>query len=131
MMYLPDNVKIIICHRDPRDSWADIIGDKVWYSKYGMPLEAFIAGRKNTENCVNYNSDKIMHVQFEEFCLKHEEYRKKILEFVGLSENETLATKKFFDPKISGKNIGIYKNIENKEAILKIEQELKEYCFYN
>ena len=127
--FLPPTCRIIVTQRDPRDSWADMVQNKDWFSKYGTSIEQFIEGRKNEYRSLATSSNHVMHINFEDLCLHYSKTRKKLMDFVGLDENAPLNDTVYFDPNKSAKNIGIYKTFEDQDDIRKIEKALPEYLY--
>ena len=125
------NTKCIVVGRDPRDSFADLFNSKdVLYD-----VDQFIYLFKKMRLMFHENSHKlenVLYVQFESFLTSFEIEAKKVIEFTKVfPEDFSLHDCIDYNYEKSLKNIGIHKKFHDQIAIKKIENELKEYCFYN
>lgn len=126
--YIGD-LKQICVYRDPRDNYVTIMDrDIQWYSHVPEDfVKQFLAF---TEILRAPDHRNRLILKFEDFVLKYDETAMQIMHFLGLDMKQHIAPKKMFDPSKSIKNIGLWKNYKNQEAIKYIEKELKEYCYY-
>ncbi len=143
-----NNAKSIIVHRDPRDIYCSTLKsfesqifipdyDKSTYHKdlkrdflNTNDLELFIERQKIYFSKVNLNSsERVLRISFEETVMDYENQLKKIYDFLEIDSTSHDQKFKFFDPKLSAKNIGLWKNYEKVEEINLIHNELKEYCY--
>ncbi len=126
---LPLDSKCVVVYRDPRDQFVDQVNHGALnFGKYrdvnGF-IEKFRADRlsylaKKENECNSYH---FVETYFEDFILSESE-RRRVCNELNLSfENST----RFFNPEVSKKNIGIYKDWHNQSDILAIESELKDY----
>lgn len=67
-----------------------------------------------------------MHIKFEDFVLKHDEYKKVVCDFLGLDPS----VKSDYKPELSAKNVQKFKRILTPEEVKIIETELKDYLHY-
>ncbi|MBU0925230.1 hypothetical protein KKG81_10120 [bacterium] len=129
------NAKSIIVDRDPRDIYLSakstgiINGLNVGNSAIGDGVENFISRFKLYRN--NFiNNENTLRINFENLVLDYENTLDKI--FIFLNENRSIHKypKKYFDPEISKKGVGMWKNVDGqlKKDIDKIYLELKDYC---
>lgn len=129
------NSKSIIIDRDPRDVYlaAKCHEDKdVASAVLGGGIDEFINRFKIIRHVKNEEVDEvdILRISFESFVLQHELEKKRIEDFIGM--DNLVAHKyagRYFSPKISSKNIGMWKNNEYEfsKEIKKIENELSEF----
>ena len=131
--YFDDNFKVFIVDKDPRDIYVAMNkGRKVWsLFEYVDDIDTYIERFKRERQYEKHNmsllGDKVMKVRCEDFVLNYDDYKRKILDFTGLKEENHTDKFKYFNPEVSIKYIGSYKNFENQDVIRKIEKELSEY----
>lgn len=123
------NYKIIYVWCDPRDIYARArlqpgndwvpVQPETFVKYYEWTLKKFLESK----------SDRLLCVNFDEFCNNYNEVSKKIMNFIGLQEEKHVNKFKFFDPKISIHNTQVYPKIQNQEAIKYIFNNLREYCY--
>jgi hypothetical protein len=143
--------KLIIVYRDPKDQLADIIERRYLFNPYGAPymtiagdnLEA-IYGR-NRIGAIRFQvdaiksrlkwidnmekelgSERLLLLDFEGLIIHYEDYKSKIEDFIGGIRDNHKFKNKYFDPVLSGGNIGIYRK-HLKEEDLKELTELEEW----
>jgi len=126
--YLGD-FKLVCVYRDPRDVYitglskhADWIPKNPenfvkWYKRRGIP------------DYIKEKHPKILTVRFEDCVLNYDSTFKIVNEFLGLNPKNHINKKEYFNPEVSKRNIGIYKNSTNPDDIKYIEGKLKEYCW--
>lgn len=133
-----DSIKMIIIDRDPRDTFAEQIMYKSDYLLPGKSLlekarifvSDFILKRKNFSSYVN--DERILFLMFEELVINYESTLKKIYEFTGVDASNHLLKGRYFNPKLSRKNIGQWKFIdipETEESFEYISQHLSKYLY--
>lgn len=125
-----DSAKMIIVHRDPRDTFVGALKNGFHFIPH--EIRAFINWyeclQQQTRSCTEEN-DKILRLNFEDLVLKHDESLKTILKFLNARNCKQLQKKRYFNPNISIKNIGIWKEHNNQYEIDLIYNNLKEYCY--
>lgn len=132
------------------EKYHDYVGDYKQITVYRDPRDVYVTGRlinarwipKDKEEFVKgYDGDLIkkyietkskysLVVRFEDLVLDYDNTVPKILDFLGLKKENHVAPKTQFRPEYSIRNIGMYKNYEDKETIDYIEENLKEFCYY-
>ena len=70
----------------------------------------------------------MLRIRFEDLVLKYDHTLKKIYDFLGENKETHVNKKRHFDPLLSSKNIGLWKNYPHKNEIDKIYFGLKDYC---
>ena len=140
------DAKQIVVTRDPRDIYVSAMNVNRGFIpdfelKYmglkrnivGNDLDIFINRHLiYHKNVVNYtSSDRILWFNYEELILNYEESLNKIYDFVGVCPSKHINKGKYFDPKKSVANVGLWKNFDDKLAIAKIEEALYQYCWHN
>ena len=122
-----DNLKVIIVDRDPRDIYVDMIDGKFLLSydisKSG-DVDKYINWHKKTrDNIKNIKSDSILFLRFENLVFDYQNSIDEISKFIG-HDRIHISQRKYFIPKISANNIGIWKKYGKQEEINKIKSEL-------
>lgn len=127
------NIKIILVDRDPRDLY--LLNELFWHEAWipSADIECFIKWylilRKNKEQDLK-SSDSVLFLQFEDAVYKYSETIPKILDFIGLSEEQHISKKQFFNPEKSKNNTRLWLKFNvRKNEISKIEHELSQYCY--
>jgi hypothetical protein len=74
---------------------------------------------------------KPIYVNYEDLVLNYEEVVREIFVKINLKSKEHVDKKKYFNPELSLKNVGIWKKMKDSEEIKLIEIELKDalYCY--
>lgn len=126
------NIKVIIVDRDPRDLY--ILNKKYWKEGW-IPtedVEIFIKWFNDMRKKINgqINNDNVLMVKFEKLIYDYENEVKKIIDFIGIEEEEHIRKKEFLNPKNSLKNTRLWlQNNEYSNDIKKIEEKLKKFCY--
>jgi hypothetical protein len=125
--YVPGIKTVFVC-RDPRDQYATACTfDLKWMPK--DDINAFITWAENQRQRFRLEHKDILTVHFEDLVLDYGNTTRRIMDFFGLDKKNHLYPKKFFDPEISKKNVGLYKTLIGKEKEIKmIEEKLIAYC---
>jgi hypothetical protein len=127
-----DDLKVIVIDRDPRDLY--VTNETRWKESWipSHDIEKFIKWYKLLREPQKHEQEdpkRILRLQFEDVVINYDKNIDKILSFSEIDSKEHIDKKKYFDPAISIKNIGLYKNFKDIEKIKQIEKELPEYCF--
>ncbi len=128
--YIP-NHKIIMVYRDPRDVYATgIIKDINWIPKEGKEFVKWYH-RMHSDLVQLPTYPDALSIRFEDLIFEYKDSIEKIENFLEIPAEKHVRKKASFDPGISKRNIGIYKNLpsEYKEDLSIIERKLKSYCF--
>lgn len=143
------NSKCIIVTRDPRDVYVSGLNsykikkedkhlsafDNNGISKSFLgtdDLEIFISRQSLFyENLYKGSHPNVLIVKFEDLVLSYENTTQKIIQFLELDKNNHLYAKKFFNPEVSKKGIGAWKQYSNQDEIRYIEKNLKKYLIHN
>lgn len=126
-----DSAKAIVIDRDPRDIYLAAL-------KHPLPndvpknLDIFISRFKIFRHKINIDKDNklVLYLNFEDLVLNYEETLNKLFIFLGEDKSIHKYPKKYFDPEVSKKGVGMWKNVDGqlKKDIDKIYSELKDYC---
>ena len=128
--------KSIIVDRDPRDRYADEIicnGDRGFGKDWAIHrdasryLEVHNAARGYLKNFENDGT--ILFLRFEDLVLHYEETLKRIMDFAGLKPEDHIRKRKFFNPDVSAKNVGLWKKVLSDTEAKTIASELADYCY--
>lgn len=125
------NPKTIIVDRDPRDIYVQSHNLKIYSSIPTDNVDHFIKWYKLTRlaSKSSLKSKDVLKIQFEDLILQYDETIKIICDFLGEEKLIHIDMKKHLNPENSKKNIGLWKDFENKKIIKKIHDELREYCW--
>lgn len=125
-----NSAKMIIVHRDPRDNFVGALKNNFVFipSEVRIFIKWYKCLQEQTSMYSNVNN-KVLRIQFEDLVLKYDETLKNILQFLSVKNYKHIHKKKYFNPGISIKNIGIWKDYKNKHEIELIYNNLKEYCY--
>ena len=126
--YLGD-CKVLYNYCDPRDVYARA---RLQSGNDWVPVNPEIFVQNWNENVIpalSENKNNLLITNFDDFCNDYEIQSKKIMHFLGLEENEHTEKFKYFNPKVSINNTGVWRKIENQKAIEYIFENLKEYCY--
>ncbi len=128
-----DNIKCIVIDRDPRDIYVDLINKKAL-----IGLDCATGGIASTKKYIRWHkalrenrselsilekNKQLLQLRFEDVIKNYNESLLKINNFLGIDFKHT---RKFdyFDPALSGRNIGIWKSYKNQDEIELIKSEL-------
>lgn len=132
--YIPD-AKIILVFRDPRDIYTfatQHVMEEGWMANRNV--DDFIVWYKILTRNITKDKDNMLLVRFESLIENYDYEKKRIFNFIGIDENDSIKrSKSFFNPAKSKKNIGIWKSNNNipMSDFDKIAVELKDFCFFN
>ncbi len=121
--------KVLLNYCDPRDVYARA---RLQPGNDWVPVdpEIFVQNWKlNFIPIINTKENNTLITNFDDFCNDYETQAKKIMDFIGLEEKNHTQKFKFFNPKVSINNTGVWRKIENQKAIEYIFENLKEYCY--
>ena len=123
------DAKLIIVHRDPRDSYCNLINEVSNFmpksiDQYIKLYKYMITVSKSNEK----NDHRVLRINFEDLILQYDDTKKTVFDFLDIDGSDHVNKFKYFDPKISIKNIGIWKKHKNQNNMNKIYKELKENC---
>ena len=133
--------KLIVVKRDPRDLYTNItLGNKEKSGFYKKMKPSFynLSAASNLNDFILYQKKMLTYLQnlkhqnlliidFAEFICNYEYVSKKINLFLGLKKENHVNKFKYFNPKKSIKNVGIYKNFSDINSIKLIENKLENY----
>lgn len=116
------NRKIILSTRDPRDQFAELK-----LIKNARSVDDFIVWYKEMQRRIReINNPILLQIRFEDFVIQNDKMVNLICNHVSL-DSSILSD---YNPELSKKNIGKYKEFLDNKEINKIENSLSEY-FYN
>jgi len=121
--------KILIIHRDPRDTFLNAV--KYKYSFIPLEVDQFILWYRYMQEHTfkNTNRNAVLRINFEDMVLHYHETKQAIFDFLEISSEDHQSPLKYFNPEISGKNVQLWKNGIRDGDIQKIENELGIYCY--
>lgn len=131
-----DSIKLIVVDRDPRDIFADIIinkptsflGERITIEQDAeIFVKDFLLRRRAKSDLLN--DKRILCITFEDLIMNYDCTLNKICDFLNIDKSSHTKKKAYFDPSLSMKNIGLWKNVLSKDSINKIEKELVDYLY--
>lgn len=108
--YFGQNAKMIVVDRDPRGIYFDLVTHN---NRLGQELaknndwRLYCEWHKSLRRKMPKN-DNILYLKFEDLIFDYEQKEKEIAEFLGLDLSWHTKKFKFFDPKISIKNVNLW-----------------------
>lgn len=128
------NGKGIFVFRDLRDVYVtSIITNRTWLvgdlKNRSKSAEIFVDIMKNyLKNIDNLlDNKKILLIRFEDLIKNYDQTTNKINKFLNITSSNHVSKNLYFNPEVSAKTIGVYKNYPNKSEIKHIERELELY----
>lgn len=119
----------IAVFRDPRDVYVTgFLLNEGWIPKNPVDFVKWYHHR-GTPAWFEENHPNYKIVRFEDLVLNYDKTTDEINDFLGLDKNNHIKKKKYFNPIVSVKNIGIHKNFNDQKAIEYIKNNLKQYCW--
>lgn len=122
--------KMLYGWSDPRDVYARariVPGGNDW-----VPIDpkVFVKFYKNELPLyLETKSENLLCVRFDDFVNEYDRIANEIIKFLNLSEENHINKYKYFNPNVSINNTRLYNKLENKDAVLYIENELESYCY--
>ena len=122
--------KCITVYRDPRDVYmTGKILQESWIPQDKDEFVFWFKNKYNIDKYLNSNDSRQLLLRFEDLVLNYDNSISKILNFLNIDKSHHIAPKTQFRPEYSIKNIGLYKNFEDKDTIAYIYNNLREYCY--
>ncbi len=131
------NSKQIIVDRDPRDIYLAVQKSDYFVGKDHQAFSAVDELDKFVNRYrllrerslkVPKNSTNRLKIHFEELVLDYEKTLSTLYYFLDIDASVHINKSKYFDPDISKKGVGMWKNSNRKKEIDYIYNNLKEYC---
>jgi Sulfotransferase family len=123
-----ESARCIVVDRDPRDNFVAMLQ----YKSLALPAAEFAKRYRAHRLIAEGNrrpSDRVLRLQYEDLVLRYEETLPRILEFLGEDRSVHVKPRQFFNPAISAKNIGIWRNHPEPADIELIVRELPQHCY--
>ncbi|WP_274972450.1 hypothetical protein [Bacteroides fluxus] len=126
-----EDLHVIVVDRDPRDYYIENVlkCGEGWVPEN---LDKYVNLYRGIRKKINTQSENpnIYRIQFEDTIYKYEEFSEKINLFLGISEQNHIYPKRFFNPQKSKCNTCLWKkgNVDSK-IVDHIEDALGEYCY--
>jgi len=133
-----DGAKLILVDRDPRDIYATMINEKRLLgadNSYNNLVDKYIVWhnslRKETTPIIDnsFVKNKVLKLNFEDFFINYDRTIMKIVEFLDIDFKHSKKGTRFQPERINN-HVGIWKDLQDQNAVLKIEEKLSKYCFY-
>jgi hypothetical protein len=131
LRYFPDNTKLVIVTRDPRDVF---LSEKFVWNEDVAPHdpELFCKWFDYTHSSSRdevFDPEKVLLINFEDLIYNYYEMVPKIENFLGFSTNDHIAPFKGLNPKRSYGNTQLWKKFNDVDSIRIIEKNLPQYLF--
>lgn len=125
------NFKVVIIDRDPRDIFVQFYHYPYECYSVFKNVDYFIHSFKKKRSQKKHNikilGNKCMSIKYEDFVEHYDDISILIMDFLGLHYDNHIKKFEFFNPDVSYKNIGIYKNFKYQQLIASIEEQLSDY----
>lgn len=127
-----DDPKALVVDRDPRDIFLSVENygrDVCYHPKHNVKL--FVEQYRQVRMHQNReNTERKLHVQFEDFVYNYDNVSKQIIEFLQLDEKDHVNPQKYFNPSRSINNTQLWLKYPNLlDEVKYIEATIPEYCF--
>lgn len=126
-----DDARCIIVDRDPRDNYVAQISDRIYGSSRVSP-DVFVKRYRLYRRRAQRHPDPpgtVLRLQFESLIIDYEGTLARIMDYLGLSPADHVDPRRYFNPEVSGKNVGIWRTHPRQDEIEYIRRELEEYCY--
>ncbi len=128
-----DDIHVVVTERDPRDIY---LLEKIRWKDNTIPYEnvkdfckwyEIIRRHRKKEQ---YDSEKVLFLQFEDMVYHYDETAEKLIQFVGLDRREQVKFKKHFNPDVSIMNTNLKARYpQYAKDVRYIEEKLEEYLY--
>jgi hypothetical protein len=126
----PDNSKLVVVDRDPRDIYVSNLENKFWPEEVDIFCKIFKTERESFKKQKNKN---IFFIQFEEWIKNNELISKNLLNFLNIdSSNKSNLDNYYNSFEFSKSRIKKWQRkefINKSDVFKKIEEQLPDYCF--
>ena len=137
----------IVVVRDPRDVYVsgqtahsvdDVDRHLLPFDNDGMnksflatdDLKAFVERtRVQYQNLFRGDDPRVLRVRFEDFCLDHDAWKRKIMGFLRLDECAHIAPGRHFKPEQSARNVGLWRRYSRRQEVDFIARELPDLLY--
>lgn len=127
-----DDPMAVVVDRDPREIYVSVekfYRDASYHPKHNVKLfvEQYRQVRMHQKR---ENTERKLHVQFEDFVYNYDNVSKQIIEFLHLDEKDHVNPQKYFNPARSINNTQLWLRYPDlMEDVKYIEETIPEYCF--
>jgi hypothetical protein len=122
------DARCLVVDRDPRDTYVD----GLWYRPVAVPVNEFIKRYRLYRSFAQKNagpSSQVLRLRFEDLVMDYDRTVPRVLEFLGEEPSAHVRPRQYFDPAVSGKNVGLWRTYQKPEEIEAIYRELREFCY--
>lgn len=130
--FLPDEIRIIVVDRDPRDTYMDALRRR----ERGFPavpgdVKDFVKfWKKLRENEKRIDAGWILRIRFEDLIYNYDDTVGKIEQFCGLKKENHTLPRQYLKPEQTAEKMPLFLSNQNrKEEIKYIEDNLPEYLY--
>ncbi len=125
---LPQNAKMIVVSRDPRDQFVNLQRSRWLF--YPENMDAFIKlqislHKRWMNQKKQIPKSKLLHVRFEDLGKHYQETKNKIFKFLSIDESMHIRKKESLDPSFAKSKIGFWKKYLNKSEIERLNSGLE------
>lgn len=122
--------KSIVVWRDPRDVFTEHA--RTWFAPMRIPCAEFIPRFRAYQELSGAAGEVpgVLRIRFEDLTMRYDETVERILTHLGEPTGVHVRRREKFDPEVSRRNVGIWREHERPEDIRWIEAELGDYCWH-
>lgn len=121
------DARAVIVDRDPRDSYVQ----QRPHRHMGVPVEEFILRYRTYRRAARRFEDgdaRVLRLRFENLVREYEQHVACVLAHLGETADVHVEPRRYFDPAVSSKNVGLWRTYPRQDEIERIQRELREYC---
>jgi hypothetical protein len=120
-----ERAKAIAVDRDPRDSYVQ----HLTFPPNAVGVRDFITRYRINRLAVHREPHPdVLRIQFEDLVLDYDRTLARILAHLGEDRAAHVRPRQHFDPAVSRKNVGLWRNYPRQDEIRLIEESLPEHC---
>lgn len=121
--------KSIVVSRDPRDVFAEHA--QTWYEPMRIPCTEFIPRFRAYQELSGGDgmAPGVLRIRFEELTLRYDETVERILSHLGEPASVHVRKLSNFNPEVSRRNVGVWREQLRPADARRIEAELGDYCW--
>ena len=129
--YLPENSKVIVMIRDPRDVFSELRNSGDAWMFQPNKISDFIVYQKAMfqrwdEQKSKVDEGRFLEVKFDDLILHYDKQKQRIFKFLSIDSERHVNPFANLDPDVSAKNVGRWKKNLTEEEICLMNEGLKE-----
>lgn len=127
--YIP-NLKMIFVARDPRDTYCWAVKRNIEWMEH-QSAQRFVEWYQQFYSNVDQikNDERCLVLKYEDLVLDYDRQEQRIVDFLGLNLKDHSLRQRYFDPSVSKRFVGIYKEMNDRcDDFVFIKEQLANYC---